>query len=87
MTHLHLAWRRAAVAAAAAAAVLGLGRTAAAQVDRYELGLRLRAFERRLEATPDPVRRRAAYGELDRAVQAFFRLDTTTVAKAMRKSR
>ena len=83
MTHLHLAWRRAAVAAAATAAVLGLGRTAAAQVDRYELGLRLRAFERRLEATPDPVRRRTAYGELDRAVQAFFRLDTTTVAKAI----
>jgi pimeloyl-ACP methyl ester carboxylesterase len=83
MTHLHLAWRRAAVAAAAAAAVLGLGRTAAAQVDRYELGLRLRAFERRLEATTDPARRRGAYGELDRAVQAFFRLDTTTVAKAI----
>jgi predicted esterase len=70
-------------AAALALAVLGVGHAAAAQVDRYELGLRLRAFERRLDATPDPARRRAAYGELDRAVQAFFRLDTTTVAKAI----
>ena len=69
--------------AVAVAAAACLGDTANAQVDRHELGLRLRAFERRLDATPDPARRRAAYGELDRAVQAFFRLDTTTVARAI----
>lgn len=65
------------------AAFGGLCRHASAQVDRYELGLRLRAFERQLDATPDAARRRAAYGELDRAVQAFFRLDLKTVAKAI----
>ena len=65
------------------AAFGGLCQHASAQVDRYELGLRLRAFERQLDATPDAARRRAAYGELDRAVQAFFRLDLKTVAKAI----
>lgn len=54
-----------------------------AQADRYELGLRLRSFERRLEATSDASRRDAAYRELDRAVQAFFRLDNAGVAKAI----
>lgn len=83
MSRLHPLFHRAATAVAAVVVGLGLGRDAVAQVDRYELGLRLRAFERQLEATPDPVRRRAAYGELDRAVQAFFRLDMTTVAKAI----
>jgi pimeloyl-ACP methyl ester carboxylesterase len=52
-------------------------------VDRYELGLRLRAFERRLATVDEAPKRAAAYAELDRAVQAFFRLDTTTVAKAI----
>jgi predicted esterase len=55
----------------------------AAQADRYELGLRLRSFERRLEDTTEPDRRTAAYRELDRAVQAFFRLDNAGVAKAI----
>lgn len=59
------------------------GGVARAQVDRYELGLRLRAFERRLAATPDPERRAQAFAALDRAVQAFFRLDTRTVAAAI----
>lgn len=54
-----------------------------AQVDRYELGLRLRACERRLAAASEPTRRAAALAELERAVQAFFRLDTTTVARAI----
>jgi acetyl esterase/lipase len=65
-----------AVALASAAAL-------SAQIDRYELGLRLRAFERRLDATTDAERRSQAYGELDKAVQAFFRMDTTTVAKCI----
>ncbi|HIE68662.1 MAG TPA: hypothetical protein EYP98_00075, partial [Planctomycetes bacterium] len=55
----------------------------AAQVQRYELGLRLRAFERRLDSVTDKARRVAAFAALDRAVQAFFRLDTKAVAKAI----
>lgn len=70
--------------ALATAALAALAAAATAQaVDRYELGLRLRAFERRLAAVDDAQRRAAAYAELDRAVQAFFRMDTTTVAKAI----
>jgi hypothetical protein len=42
------------------------------QADRYELGLRLRAFERRLEATEDATRRNAALDRMKRIVQAFF---------------
>lgn len=54
-----------------------------AQADRYELGLRLRAFERRLAVCDDAARRDAAMLQLDRAVQAFFRLDTAKVAQAV----
>lgn len=54
-----------------------------AQVDRHELGLRLRAFERRLAAVAEPERRAAAFAALDRAVQAFFRLDQVAVARAI----
>jgi predicted esterase len=54
-----------------------------AQVDRYELGLRLRAFERRFEDVVDKELRAAAYAHLDRAVQAFFRLDTKGVARSV----
>lgn len=57
-----------------------------AQADRHELGLRLRAFERRLAACEDAARRDAAMLELDRAVQAFFRLDTATVAQAVARA-
>lgn len=64
-------------------AAMLLASAAAAQLDRYELGLRLRHFERLLAASTDADRRRAAYRELDRAVQAFFRLDTSTVALAL----
>ncbi|MBZ0150351.1 MAG: hypothetical protein K8J09_02380, partial [Planctomycetes bacterium] len=46
-----------------------------AQTDRYELGLRLRASERRLASAPAGPPRSAALVEFDRAVQAFFRLD------------
>lgn len=60
----------------------------AAQVDRYELGLRLRDFERQLAATPDlgpetHSRRDGAFAQLDKAVQAFFALDTKTVAQSI----
>lgn len=54
-----------------------------AQTDRYELGLRLRASERRLAAAPAGPPRSAALVEFDRAVQAFFRLDLGGVARAL----
>lgn len=54
-----------------------------AQADRREIGLRLRAFERHLAAATDAGRRDAACRELDRAVQAFFRLDVAAVARAL----
>ncbi|MFO1078361.1 MAG: prolyl oligopeptidase family serine peptidase [Planctomycetota bacterium] len=61
----------------------GITTSANAQVDRYELGLRLRAFEQRLAATEDTARRDAAFVALDRGVQAFFRLDPSAVAAAL----
>ena len=63
-------------------AALALGNLAA-QVDRYELGQRLRAFERRLAVESDEARRKAAFAEMDRAVQAFFQMDMGAVAKAI----
>lgn len=54
-----------------------------AQVDRLELGLRLRAFERHLAAATDAAARDRAMLELDRAVQAFFRLDLAGAARAV----
>jgi len=68
-----------------ATCVAGLlpGSALIAQADRYELGLRLRAFERHLDKESDPKRRAAAMTELDRAVQAFLKVDTRTVARAI----
>ena len=54
-----------------------------AQVDRHELGLRLRAFERELAQVTEPAARKAAFAQLQRAVQAFFGLDTRTVARSI----
>ncbi|MEC8652168.1 MAG: dienelactone hydrolase family protein [Planctomycetota bacterium] len=54
-----------------------------AQGDRHEIGLRLRTFERALEAEADPARRDAAFVELERAVQAFFGLDMKRVASSI----
>ncbi len=59
----------------------------AAQVDRYELGLRLRAFERELAIVTDAARRAPAFRQLERGVAAFFRLDTTGVAHAVNAAR
>ena len=56
---------------------------APAQAGRHELGLRLRAFERRLAVVTDPARRDGAFVQLERAVQAFFRMDTARVAAAI----
>lgn len=64
-------------------AMLMLVGASLAQADRYELGLRLRAFERHLDAEKDASRRAAAMVELNSAVQAFFSLDMHAVAKAI----
>ena len=56
---------------------------APAQAGRHELGLRLRAFERRLAEVADPARRDGAFVQLERAVQAFFRMDTARVAASI----
>lgn len=55
----------------------------AAQLDRLELGLRLRALERHLGAASTQDRKVAALGQLDRAVQSFFRLDLAGVARSI----
>jgi pimeloyl-ACP methyl ester carboxylesterase len=65
------------------AASLCLGAPRAQQIDRYELGLRLRAFERHLGATADPNRRRPALRHLETAVEAFFAMNMGAVAKAI----
>ena len=57
-----------------------------AQGDRYELGLRLRAFERELATTKDQDARRAAFAELNRAVQKFFSMDMRGVATAVEEA-
>jgi len=67
----------------AAAAALALVATLPAQGSRHELGLRLRAFERHLADEQDPDRRDRAFVELERAVQAFFRLDMARVGAAI----
>ena len=74
---------RIAVIAALAAMTMASVR---AQADRYELGLRLRAFERKLDATQDVARRKAAFEELDKAVQAFFGMNLNGVAEAVGKA-
>jgi hypothetical protein len=68
---------------AAVFAVLAFTAAASAQLDRYELGLRLRAYEERLGASTDQERTAASLRELDRAVQAFFRFDLAAVARAV----
>ncbi|MGE3175445.1 MAG: hypothetical protein AB7O97_22665 [Planctomycetota bacterium] len=64
-------------------ALAALAAPARAQLDRHELGLRLCAFERELDATADPERRDRALQELARAVRAFFGLAPAAVAVAI----
>ena len=54
-----------------------------AQSGRYELGLRLRDFERQLAACQEQPKRRAACRQLESAVSAFFKLDLPAVAEAI----
>ncbi len=70
-----------------AAVVLLAAVTLPAQMDRLELGLRLRTFERELAAAAPGPRRDAALRQLERAVQAFFGLDLPAVAAAIEDAR
>ncbi|MEY4672563.1 MAG: hypothetical protein RL148_347 [Planctomycetota bacterium] len=58
-----------------------------AQADRYELGLRLRGYERQLARVEDPALRSASYDQLNRAVQAFFSMNPRAVAVAIDAAR
>jgi len=78
-------WRLPRIAVLAAVAALSMA-TVRAQADRYELGLRLRAWERKLDATQDAAKRKAAFAELDKAVQAFFGMNLNGVAEAVGKA-
>lgn len=73
---------RTALAVVAALAISSIG-ALTAQANRHELGLRLRSFERALAATEDEARRDAAFVALERAVQAFFRMDMASVGAAI----
>ena len=66
-----------------ALALTALWSSSTAQGGRHELGLRLRAFERQLARVDDEARRDAAFAQLERAVQAFFRLNLPEVAAAI----
>lgn len=68
------------------ASALAAGIPAQAPVERYELGLRLREFERNLASNPAAPRQAAALRELDAAVQAFFGLDLRGVARAIERA-
>lgn len=57
--------------------------TLPAQVDRLEVGLRLRVYERRLAACESPERTRTSLLLLEKAVAAFFRLDLPGVAREL----
>lgn len=65
----------------AAASCLLAQHTVPPSLDRYEVGLRLREFERALGAAEAGPARTAALAELDQAVRAFFRLDLAQVAR------
>ncbi len=58
-----------------------------AQADRYELGLRLRGYERQLAKVEDPALRSASFDQLNRAVQAFFSMNPRAVAVAIDAAR
>lgn len=55
-----------------AALWLAVPLSALAQVERHELGRRLRAFEDAFEAQADPAARKRAMAPMNRAVQGFF---------------
>lgn len=50
---------------------------------RYEVGERLRLFERWYDDTPDPAKRAAAAKGMNEAVQAFFRMDLGGAARSI----
>lgn len=58
-----------------------------AQPQRYELGLRLRAFERAWDQIEQPEAKRRAVGPMNQAVRAFFSFDFPAVGEALDRAR
>jgi predicted esterase len=56
---------------------------AGAQSDRYDLGLRLRSFEKLWDATPDGEARARAITPLNHAVRSFFSLNYAKVGESL----
>jgi predicted esterase len=71
----------------AAAALLALPAGASAQVARFELGQRLRAFDRALAAHPDRAARKRALPALLRATAAFFTGRSADAGRALNQAR
>lgn len=61
--------------------------TVLAQADRYELGQRLRAFEKTWQATVDAEARQRALTPLNKAVQSFFSFNFSGVADYLDQAR
>jgi predicted esterase len=75
------------LAAAIALAALGLPGSAAAQVERYDLGRKLVAFDRAWDAQPDPAARRRALPVLKQAVPLFFAGKFAEAARTLDQTR
>jgi len=60
-----------------------IGTPAYAQIERYELGRRLRVFEKAWDQIPDPEARQRTTALLDRAVQSFFGFRLPEAGKMM----
>lgn len=61
--------------------------TAFAQVERYELGQRLRDFEKTWDQTKEVEAKRRAVAPLNQAVQSFFSFNFAAVGESLDKSR
>lgn len=66
---------------------LGLPMPLAAQVERHELGRRLRAFEDAFDAEKDEAARKRAMTHMDRAVQGFFSGKMDVVGASLGRAR
>lgn len=72
---------------AAAVGVLLLATPAPAQMLRFELGQRLRAFEKDWDTTPDPAARKRTLEPLKRAINSFFSLNLAEAGRALDDAR
>ena len=67
--------------------VIAAAGTSTAQVERYELGLRLRAFEKDWDNTPAADARKRAIAPLQQAMKSFFSFNFSSAAKALDSAR